>query len=344
MRSLITLAVFVLAGCTPTGVIDETDTDVVADTDTDTDSDTDTDTDSDTDTDTSDACKATIVSISPINNANNIALDAVVTATFSEAVAADDFTLKIDKVAGKATLAADGKSATFDPDADLATETRYTITATACEDAETASFTTVEAPLVESELVGRTYALDFSTVTWVKPASASFFASELGIEWLLTQVVAWDGTSATLDASGAVGQTASSGGIGQAQCFEVLTYDDADFSKNPTFTAGPTTLTAPVDATTTVTIENFKFTGTFAAGGDELVDITITGLLDTRAVDVLLDQDTCSLVAFLGDKCVACGDGKKKCLDTEMTADQATWIPDLDIDESYDPAADPACF
>lgn len=77
----------------------------------------------------------TVTDLNPEDGATNVAIDVVLSATFSGAIDADTldgaFTLAADggaEVAGTAALSADGRTATFTPAADLAYATDYTAT------------------------------------------------------------------------------------------------------------------------------------------------------------------------------------------------------------------------
>ncbi|HUV29608.1 MAG TPA: Ig-like domain-containing protein [Acidobacteriota bacterium] len=98
-----------------------------------------------------------VVSCVPVDGSQGVALDAKITVTFSEAVAAssvDTSTFKVSDVTG--TVSVDGAEATFTPDADLSAGTAYTVTLTtgikdkagnALASEYTSTFTTAFAPL-----------------------------------------------------------------------------------------------------------------------------------------------------------------------------------------------------
>jgi len=84
-----------------------------------------------TDSFTVDATAPTVVSVSPEDEATGVAVDTVVTATFSEAM--DDSTITtssftLDSVAGSVSYDSDTFTATFTPSASLTTDTTYTAT------------------------------------------------------------------------------------------------------------------------------------------------------------------------------------------------------------------------
>jgi hypothetical protein len=316
-----------IAACHRMPVATDTDLGTDADTDTDTDADSDTDTDADVDTDV--ACTASIVSISPVDHAVDVLPDRVVVATFSAPATA--FTLAIPDVTGEASLAADGRSATFVPAGALALDTTYRVAASVCGGpvVET-TFHTVEGPISPNVLAGRTYAIDLETVTWLHPALAAAFVGGIKAELMLVEAVSFDETHGTMNALGAYGETVRSGVI-QTPCLETMTYDAADFSDNPRFVIGPAAIGLDTDWGD-IRMESFMMTATFASGGDEIVDIDLTADVDTRLLDDAAGFDVCEVSASLGDACVTCADGVDKCLPTEITSATAPWIPDLALD------------
>jgi hypothetical protein len=339
--SLALVPLLVAFGCNKGAGIDETD---LGDADTDADSDSDTDTDADTDSDTDADCTATIDEIVPLDGSVDVDVETDVTVTFTQAVTETDFSLTVDGVSGTTELAGDGLSATFTPDDPLEFETDYDVTASVCDDSASSTFRTAYAPIDPEVLPDRVYALDYSTVTWESPAVAVFFQSQISIEYILTEIMAVDLDAETLDASGAVGVDVQ-GTPRQAACYNVIQYGAIDFADNPAFRAGPNLLSVPT-AGGDLTIEDLLITATFNADATSLLDIDITGLLDTRPIDVMLGQnegDVCALASTFGDTCEACGDGEDFCLAVWMTADEAPYVAGVDIDETYDPAQDSNC-
>jgi len=85
----------------------------------------------------SDTAKPTVTGTSPGGGTSNIQVNSVIKVTFSEpvlssSVSTSTFTLRIadttTKLGGAVSLSSDGKTATFDPSANLATSTRYAAT------------------------------------------------------------------------------------------------------------------------------------------------------------------------------------------------------------------------
>ena len=114
MRTFTLLAVALLASCGG-GSIATVDSGNEADTDTDTDADTDADTDSDTDVDV----QCGIYQLTPPDGDDGISVTTDIRAIFTTVVADDDYAFTMAGITGVSTLAGDGKSATFSPDAAL---------------------------------------------------------------------------------------------------------------------------------------------------------------------------------------------------------------------------------
>ncbi len=111
-----------------------------------------------------DTTKPTVTGTSPGGGTSNIQLNSVIKVTFSEpimasSVSTNTFTLRIadtpTKLGGAVSLSQDGKTATFDPSANLATSTKYVATIStgakdlagnALSESKKWSFTTVSTP------------------------------------------------------------------------------------------------------------------------------------------------------------------------------------------------------
>lgn len=353
MRNWIVLAALTLAACNGGEDDKSTDTDFPTDETNDdaTDSEEPTDTDSEepTETDTEvTGCTAEVETIIPRDDAINVAVDSVIAVSFTEAVPSEsDLSIAIDGVSGTTALASDGLSATFTPDADFATETEYEVEVEVCEDSASASFTTSAPPLDESDLVGRTYVLDMDEVTWEAPSLMALVAGDLALEFLMLEVLEYDETSAELSFAVAIGESRGANVV-QTDCYPVIDFSEVDFSSNPNFVLGPQDITVPVDATTDATMEDFTFSGAFSSDGDALESIVIEALIDTEPFDAFVEDKlgmtTCEASAtFFGESCVACDEGDETCLETIVTADEATYDEHAEVDESYDPETDTDC-
>ena len=132
-----------------------------------------------------DTTPPTVTTVSPQNGAPDVAIDTVVTATFSEAmdsstITTDSFTLAGSAVSGTVTYDSDTYTATFTPDADLEYNHEYTATlSTAITDkagnplaeAKIWSFTTQSGPVTAKILPVPYYSQDGTD--WCVPTSMS---------------------------------------------------------------------------------------------------------------------------------------------------------------------------
>ena len=83
-----------------------------------------------------------------------------------------------------------------------------------------------------------------------------------------------------------------------------------------------------------VSISDFSITGRFDSTHDAMIDMEVTGLLDTRPLDPILGGDpgaVCGLVVAFGISCIECPDGAESCLAVEVTDLRADLIPDLTV-------------
>lgn len=309
-----------------------------ADTGTDT-SDTGSDTSDTSDTsggDTATTCAATVTTTSPADDEMNVAVNKVITARFSHPVGEGDWSLSVDGVTGTAELGSTAQVATFVADSPLATDTTYTLHASACDDDAVAEFTTASGPLAESDLDGRTYALAYEDVTWVQPAGLGSVVNLFGepFEYLLVNVidVTTDTDPDTIHAAGSLGITDNED-IVQDPCTEPYDFGVQDFSGNPVFEVGPTDI-ALADTGTTMTDAYIK--AAFVEEGEAIEDIRISGQIDVNA---LAGMDLCGTLAYLGVACVQCAanSASSSCLDVVLVADRAEWVEDLEFDPDLVP-------
>lgn len=334
MRGQLILLMPMLAalGCTK-AYPDDTDTDGLGDTDI------------SQDTDGDGQCDAAVARVLPLAGALGVGIDEAITVGFTYGVAARDLTIPLADDAGTPvnssfTLSTDGLTATVAHDT-LAPSTGYTLSVSSCAHDATSSFLTTGGP-VDAVIEQRTYALDYSTVTWVEPAWASSLSGMLGLEYVLVQILNYDDALQEIDASGAIGFTnPNNGQIVQGACYAPMIYDNVDFSQNPSFEVGPNDLEIPQQ---NFTVYGLDIQAAFEEGGDALVGIDMSGQIDGRQVLANVGIDPCQLATLNGDTCHPCAsDGVSACLDLLLTADRAPYAAGVDIDELYDPTQDPQC-
>jgi hypothetical protein len=292
--------------------------------------------------DSAEACDAVVVTLAPETGAVDVPIDAPVVATLSAPVTADQVAVVLDPaVDGTVSLAGDGRSLAWTPEARLARETAYTATVTVCESAMATSFTTVGEPTT-APIVGRTYdvELDGRDITWVKPSVGSLLVSQLETKSLLFMVENADAES--IDLLGAAGYDVGRN-VAQYPCAPPIDFATGTFASNPFFHVGPqdTSLSA---SGLVVPILQMEVEGRFATDAASITDITLQGLIDVRELGALLGGgDACDTLGLFGVPCVDCPDGTTNCVELEVRDASAPWRDGLSLDASLDPSADPAC-
>jgi hypothetical protein len=249
-------------------------------------------------------------------------------ATFSEAVAADEWSLMIDGVDGSSALADDGLSATFTPDAELTPLTDYDVSGTVCDAPFNATFTTAEA-ISSSAIEGVTYGLRYADLVYTEPAAltSTLTALDLSVDISHIVVQVLEAVDATETLNVAAGTAFDVEGTDTIDCEGVFVLNGVDYSANPTFVLGPQAIDLPLSKETVLTLEDFRLEGTFSESGDRILDVEVTGAIDVRPAGV-----PCSLMAFLASgTCVACADGEQECLVASAFASEALASETMDI-------------
>ncbi len=100
----------------------------------------------------------------------------------------------------------------------------------------------------------------------------------------------------------------------QAEC-RTTTRFSTDCSEDPWLTYGPT----DTQLTPDLLVEDMTVSGAFSADGESISGIRVAGVVDTRPLVPLVEEDgdddsVCNLVAGFGVSCVTCADGEDLCL------------------------------
>lgn len=288
-------------------------------------------TETDTADGTTDACSATVASVTPADGEEGVSVSNAVVVTFSEA--RSDASVSLDGVAGSVTASEDGLSVTFTPDAPLEADTTYTVTASICGVVTTSTFTTASAWGVD--ITGRTYAIDLggSDVQWIQPSGGSLLAGLLETPYILVMV---ESSGSELDLLGAAGWEVD-GNVEQYPDAPAIDFAPADFSTAPAFTSPPTDASLSVSGTT-VTIYDLALSGTFSEDGSSWDTLHLSGMLDSVTLDAYVEASlglaTCDAIGLLGGTCVACpGDdsGEIRCVPLELEDGSAPWVEGLTL-------------
>jgi len=223
------------------------------------------------------------------------------------------------EVAGTSTV--DGDEVTFTPTAALSPSTAYTAELTYCGDADPVpvAFTTdsLGEPLTNGpdDLVGRTYAVDLATGTFIKPAGiGSILGTALENKILIGITSA---TASQLEFRGALSKSEPAGTVDQDFCAETLeNFEPADFTAAPYFEIPEGDITISV-AGFEAEIKDLSIAGTFSAAGDYFGGGELSGQLDARdLVSVIAGlgleaenaDDICNLLLGFGVSCEECGE------------------------------------
>lgn len=288
-------------------------------------------------------CEATVAGFDPAADSLEVAVDATVTVTFSEAIPEGGNWLlnladiKGKEVAGTATLAGDAMSATFVPDAALAYEQVYRISAAACDDSQTADFATGAEPIVTTGLEGKTYGIAQEDLTVTNPAGLNALLAVVPgglFDVLAFQLTTYDAGNQLFTAQATVLDE-----YDMPFC-DLMVSADADFSANPFIELGPQNLQIDLGLGNTIELEDLFVGGRIAADGTALEDASVSLLLafETIGVGELLNlktEPTCDEISttdiikgfITKPDCVPCTTSTSgNCLLIEASADEAAEI------------------
>lgn len=270
-------------------------------------------------------CETTIDETNPASGAADFYILNDITFELSEEDSTASITLTDASGAEvSGTSSVDGDTVTFSPDASLAPSTGYTASLTYCGSADPVAVDFTTSALGEAlsgSVAGKTYAVNISSGTFVKPAGVGDLLGSALNNNILIGVV--DDSNGQLQVEGAI---SLEGSLEQDLCSETLVFPEAaDFSAAPYFEIPEGDLTLSI-AGITATIYDLNVSGMFAADGSYFGGGELRGNLDARdLVDVIADlvevesaDDICGLVAGFGVACEPCSDGEQYCLSVEV--------------------------
>jgi hypothetical protein len=287
-------------------------------------------------------CDVTVVATNPADGDMDVPVNSPLTLIFNDEVFDGEWSMDVDGADGTATLAVDGMSATFIADDSFDASSSVTANWSVCQTSGTFDFMT-GGPTKGADLPGKTYLVDYNDVEWVEPSGLEdLFGSKIDLEHILIMVTDYDEMTDELGIVGALGEDTGAS-VEQAACYTPMLFSDVDFTDNPTFSAGPSTLTMDLGGVT-ATLEDLYIEATFSTDAEKLHDVAITGYIDTRPLDALGYGDVSVLLAVLGMPVVPCADGATECLFTHLAVAEAGLHGEDIIDPSYDPLTDPTCI
>ena len=234
-----------------------------------------------------------------------MSVDTSVTVTFSAAIP-DGGTWSVDiaDVDGTATLSDDGMSATFVPDATLPFETAFTVTATACDDTQTAEFATRPQPVDPAVIDGMTYGISEDELNVTVPSRLGGILGLAGLELfnvIALQLSNYDDQANTFQVSSTILDADST------PVCDFLISVPTDFSTNPLVVFGPEDLLVDLGFGPLLTLEDLMVRARAASDGSELTDVEVS--LAIALEKIPLPGGNSSLEAYLvGDALAPCGD------------------------------------
>ena len=267
-------------------------------------------------------CETTIVETDPEAGASEWYIYDALTLTFSDP--ATDATIQVLDGDGAEvpliiTWESDDFRAKVMGDPSFEPSMAYTLHVEICEDTVDVAFSTSAygetLELEPAELVDNTYVIDFADVDFTEPEGVGAYLRTLLTNPLLVGVVAADASSLTLQA--VLGKQKNDGSYKQLSGAEVWSFDDADFTGQPFFSADIGAIEFAY-GDMDIPVDDFHLEGTFAADGSSFGGGKVSGILDTRPISEGLgfDEDyLCVAVASFGVACEPCaGDGEPYCL------------------------------
>jgi hypothetical protein len=288
-------------------------------------------------------CDVTVVATNPADGDMDVPVNSPLILVFNDQVFDGEWSMDVDGVDGTATLAVGGMSATFIAVDNYDASSSVTANWSVCQTSGTFSFMT-GGPTKGDELPGNTYLVDYNDVEWVEPSTlVDVFGDEIDLEHILIMVTDYNDATDELGVVGALGEDVGAG-IEQAACYTPMLFSDVDFADNPSFFAGPSTLSVDLGGVT-ATLEDLFIEATFSTDAEKLQNVAITGYIDTRALDGFMDiADISFMLEFvLKIPIVPCSDGATECVYAHLAVPEAGLFGQDLIDPAYDPETDPIC-
>ena len=208
----------------------------------------------------------------------------------------------------------------------------YIMTLEACDDY---IFTISEygEPVTDpSTLVGNTYLLDVASANYLTPPGIGALLGQNISDPLLLGVSS--AASNTLDLIAARGTFDESGLTEQVN--GIIELDSEDYLQNPYFeTTTSAGLSLPF-ATLNLPLFDFTISGTFSSDGSEIIELALSGLVDTRELGPAMSPDMdeysiCSMLQASGTICQSCPDGEMLCTDISAELESAIKINGLTL-------------
>lgn len=234
------------------------------------------------------------------------------------------------------SFSSDGFKAVLAPSAPLAPSTTHTLTASVCEAATSASFTTSAfgepLGLPPEDLAGSTWVFDLTEADYAQPPGLGLVLAAFLTEPILV----------------GFGQVA--GGVAEVRGAQGVWVGDSATTDSalPVWDLGEATLDGPYFASepadvvldygcAQIALDDFFVEGTVSSDGTEVGGARAVGLADTSQMGCLVPggggnpDAICSVAAGFGLTCEACDDGSQRCLTIEALFAPAPLTADLSL-------------
>lgn len=208
----------------------------------------------------------------------------------------------------------------------LQPDTTYEVDLTWCGGHSVTRFTTsdIGTPVDPATLVGRAYRVDLTTGTIVQPQGLGDIFQ--GFADKRNPIVRIEGRGEDLALFAGTGQYGDDGlEVVESSLVEIEAA--IDFSADPLFVVTSEFFTWNWDAHA-INFEDSTLVGAFTPDAESIVDLSFSGLLDTRPLSLWAfpqeeDGMVCDLLADLSRPCEPCADGETRCIWLEMEGGEA---------------------
>lgn len=230
-----------------------------------------------------------------------------------------------------ATLAADfpgvpamlegGEIWTWTPAAPLSPNTAYAVSINTCAGRSELDFTTSDlgSTLVQPlDLIGTPFLVEFDDARFVKPPNVGSILQQYMTSGLYLVPTAHDETSIVMFGATTLPESAD-----QAYCAPTVDLPAGTFDDVGYFSLGGGGSYVVQVSGMDVEISDLTIEGTFAPDGLYFGGGRISGNIDTRPLDTLVDEEAeegyvCDLLVGLGTSCVPCANGERFCIELEI--------------------------
>lgn len=272
-------------------------------------------------------CNARVASVAPADEAYDVELDSAVVAVYSEPITPAMLHEIVVRhattgqtIEGEVTLASNGLSATFTPDAPLWSHSTYEVTSRVCSNVVQSRFDTLSVPVDVASLQGRTWAIDMTKLQWVQPDEENMDGVVRG-GFVLIHVVSTEDDPPSMNAVATFAVRES--GVYVPDCPNLDAAPPTDLSDNPEITVGPIRLVAPTNEGP-LAVQGVTIDTVITAEGEVLLEPHLLGFVNPAD---LFPDIGCSLIALqLGGSCAPCPSGQGDCLVIELQGARADAI------------------